>query len=94
MSYREGEALNWHFDRSEFTVTLLIQTPEEGGDFQYRSAEPPSMFAVAMRDSRGHWMESNEADEPSVKFRGSPPSGEINMTSPESLPRSLQFEVR
>ena len=38
MSYRHGETLNWHFDRSEFTVTLLIQNPEEGGDFQYRSA--------------------------------------------------------
>ena len=23
LSYRPGEALNWHFDRSEFTITLL-----------------------------------------------------------------------
>ena len=37
MSYREGEALNWHFDRSEFTTTLLLQSPSGGGDFQYRS---------------------------------------------------------
>jgi len=37
MAYREGEALNWHFDRSEFTTTLLLQAPESGGDFQYRS---------------------------------------------------------
>ena len=37
MSYREGEALNWHFDRSEFTTTLLLQEPSGGGDFQYRS---------------------------------------------------------
>jgi hypothetical protein len=37
MSYREGEALNWHFDRSEFTTTLLLQAPDEGGEFQYRS---------------------------------------------------------
>lgn len=37
MSYREGEALNWHFDRSEFTTTLLLQAPEEGGDFVYRT---------------------------------------------------------
>ena len=34
---RDGEALNWHFDRSEFTTTLLLQAPEEGGDFVYRS---------------------------------------------------------
>jgi hypothetical protein len=37
MGYREGEALNWHFDRSEFTTTILFQKPDQGGDFQYRS---------------------------------------------------------
>lgn len=35
MSYGDGEALNWHFDRSEFTTTLLLQAPEHGGDFEY-----------------------------------------------------------
>jgi hypothetical protein len=37
MAYREGEALNWHFDRSEFTTTLLLQAADAGGEFQYRS---------------------------------------------------------
>ena len=37
MGYRAGEALNWHFDRSQFTTTLLIQEPEAGGEFQYRT---------------------------------------------------------
>ena len=37
MGYREGEALNWHFDRSQFTTTLLIQEPLAGGAFQYRT---------------------------------------------------------
>jgi hypothetical protein len=37
MAYRDGEALNWHFDRSEFTTTILLQEPEAGGDFVYRS---------------------------------------------------------
>lgn len=37
MSYGEGEALNWHFDRSEYTTTLLLQSPSGGGDFEYRS---------------------------------------------------------
>lgn len=37
MAYRAGEALNWHFDRAEFTTTLLLQAPEAGGAFQYRS---------------------------------------------------------
>lgn len=33
---RDGEALNWHFDRSEFTTTILLQSPEEGGELEYR----------------------------------------------------------
>ena len=37
MAYRAGEALNWHFDRSNFTTTLLLQAPEAGGAFEYRS---------------------------------------------------------
>ena len=38
MAYREGEQLNWHFDRAEFTTTVLLQRPRSGGEFQYRSA--------------------------------------------------------
>ena len=37
MTYRAGERLNWHFDRAEFTITVLLQSPTGGGDFQYRS---------------------------------------------------------
>jgi len=37
MTYTQGEALGWHFDRSEFTTTLLIKAAEAGGEFQYRS---------------------------------------------------------
>lgn len=37
MRYGPGEALNWHFDRSEFTTTLLLQAPEAGGAFEYRT---------------------------------------------------------
>lgn len=51
MSYRYGETLNWHFDRSEFTTTLMLQAPEEGGQFQYRSdlrtANNPNYAGVA-----------------------------------------------
>ena len=35
-SFWEGERTNWHFDRSEFTITLLLQKPQSGGVFQYR----------------------------------------------------------
>ena len=37
MAYRAGDELNWHFDRSEFTTTCLLQAPLSGGEFQYRS---------------------------------------------------------
>jgi hypothetical protein len=35
MEYRPGEALNWHFDRARYTTTLLIQSAETGGEFEY-----------------------------------------------------------
>jgi hypothetical protein len=51
MGYGDGEGLNWHFDRSQFTVTLLLQMPEAGGEFEYRrnlrSAEEPNYDGVA-----------------------------------------------
>lgn len=31
----EGKELNWHFDNSEFAITLLLQSPEAGGQFEY-----------------------------------------------------------
>ncbi len=37
LRYGDGEALNWHFDRSEFTTTLLLQEPSGGGEFLYRT---------------------------------------------------------
>ena len=37
MAYRAEERLNWHFDRAEFTITILMQAPLSGGEFQYRS---------------------------------------------------------
>ena len=37
LAYQPGEALNWHFDRSQFTTTLLIRAAESGGEFEYRS---------------------------------------------------------
>lgn len=48
---RVGEALNWHFDRSEFTVTVLLQAPREGGELEYRqnvrSPGDPNFAGVA-----------------------------------------------
>jgi hypothetical protein len=36
MGYGAGDQIGWHFDRAEFTVTLLLQRPRIGGLFQYR----------------------------------------------------------
>ncbi|MEM7271403.1 MAG: 2OG-Fe(II) oxygenase [Pseudomonadota bacterium] len=51
MTYGAGEALNWHFDRSEFTTTLLLEEPREGGEFEYRpdlrTADDPNYDGVA-----------------------------------------------
>jgi hypothetical protein len=48
---RAGEALNWHFDRSEFTTTILLQAPLVGGELEYRtnlrSADAPNYDGVA-----------------------------------------------
>ncbi len=33
--YEEGDELGWHFDQSEFSVTLMIQRSERGGTFEY-----------------------------------------------------------
>lgn len=51
LEYRDGEALNWHFDRSIFTTTLLLQAPEAGGVFEYakdlRSDDDPNHVGIA-----------------------------------------------
>ncbi len=51
LEYRSGEALNWHFDRSIFTTTLLLQEPSEGGVFEYakdlRSDTNPNHAGIA-----------------------------------------------
>lgn len=31
----EGQELGWHFDNSSFAITLMVQSPENGGIFEY-----------------------------------------------------------
>jgi hypothetical protein len=51
LAYGPGETLNWHFDRSQFTTTLMVQTPDAGGAFEYRmglrSDTEPNLDGVA-----------------------------------------------
>lgn len=32
---REGQELGWHFDNSSFAITLLLQKPDGGGEFEF-----------------------------------------------------------
>ncbi len=47
---RTGETLAWHFDTSDFATTLLLQTAEDGGEFEYiphsRNADDPAYERV------------------------------------------------
>ena len=51
LAFRDGDQSSWHFDPSnEFTVTLLLQAAEAGGEFEIvpklRSAEDPAFDEV------------------------------------------------
>ena len=89
LGYFEGEGLNWHFDRSEFTTTLLLQAPEAGGEFEYRrdlrSADDPNYEGVARllegRDERVSRLRLGAGDLNVFKgkntaHRVTPPAGE------------------
>ena len=51
MLYEPGDELGWHFDNAHFVVTLMLQPPRSGGDFEYvpmlRSADDPNYDGVA-----------------------------------------------
>ncbi len=49
-TFRPGDELGWHFDRSEFSVTVMYQPAEKGGEFLYvpnlRSGDDPNYDGV------------------------------------------------
>jgi hypothetical protein len=36
--FQEGDELGWHFDNSEFSVTLMLRPPNAGGAFEFHPA--------------------------------------------------------
>lgn len=93
MTYRSGEALNWHFDRSEFTTTLLLEAPLAGGEFEYRtdlrSDDDPNYGGVARLLRGKDELTRRIALKPGALnvFRGrntphrvTPPQGPVNRT--------------
>ena len=51
MVYDPGDELGWHFDNSDFAVTLMLQAPSGGGGFEYvpmlRTPEDANATGVA-----------------------------------------------
>jgi hypothetical protein len=54
--YEERDELGWHFDQSEFSVTLMIQRAERGGDFEYAAniREPGDEHYLEVREVLQH----------------------------------------
>lgn len=52
MGYGKGDRIGWHFDRAEFTVSMLLQDAVDGGVFQYRrglrTTENPNYKGAAL----------------------------------------------
>jgi hypothetical protein len=76
MFYDEGDELGWHFDNSEFAVTLMLQECLEGGKFEYvpgiRAADAENFAAVqAVLDGAREPVRSLEAGPGTLTlFRG------------------------
>jgi len=75
--HRDGEELGWHFDNSSFAVTMLIQPPVAGGEFEYvkdlRNAEVDEQNFTGVQtaiDTRAGVETLNFAPTDLVLFRG------------------------
>ena len=73
----EGQELGWHFDNSSFAITLMIQNPKGGGEFEYvkdvRDADAGDMnFDLAAKVLDGEVAVEKLAMDPGalVLFRG------------------------
>ena len=49
----QGQELGWHYDNSSFAITLLVQAPQQGGEFEYvkdvRNADSGEMNYAATK---------------------------------------------
>ena len=56
--YDEGDALGWHFDNSDFTITLLVKNCEKGGiyeffnDMRYKDGQEDYAFVEKILDNK------------------------------------------
>ena len=63
----DGDQLQWHFDQTDFVVSLALQDADEGGDFevapQIRTADDEHYDDVAARARRRHATGRHAADD-------------------------------
>ena len=68
--YDKGDALGWHFDNSDFTITLLVKNCEKGGiyeffnDMRYKDGKEDYAFVEKILDNKvsGTKVDSLEGD--------------------------------
>jgi predicted 2-oxoglutarate/Fe(II)-dependent dioxygenase YbiX len=68
--YDKGDALGWHFDNSDFTITLLVKNCEKGGiyeffkDMRYKDGKEDYAFVEKILDNKvgGIKVDSFEGD--------------------------------
>ena len=68
--YDKGDALGWHFDNSDFTITLLVKNCEKGGiyeffnDIRYKDGKEDYAFVDKILDNKvsGTKVDSLEGD--------------------------------
>jgi 2OG-Fe(II) oxygenase superfamily len=71
-----GDTLAWHFDRSEFAVTLMLQPAERGGAFEYvtdvrsEDDERPQLVAAVLDGDRSQVISLEPAAGTLTVFRG------------------------
>ena len=71
-----GDELGWHFDSSEFSVTLQIQAPEDGGEFEFapntrsQSNENYDMVKAILNGDKSHVVTSKSVPGTLSVFRG------------------------
>ncbi|OUR75922.1 arpA protein [Alphaproteobacteria bacterium 46_93_T64] len=73
----DGQELGWHFDNSSFAITLMIQSPDDGGSFDYikdlRNADTGDMNFGGVKDALAGEIEFESLSMPAgtlVLFRG------------------------
>jgi hypothetical protein len=76
MYYSRGDELGWHFDGADFVVTLMLQAPLAGGQFEYvpmlRSADDENQEGVRrlLQGDRSGLRAMSSADGTLALFRG------------------------